>query len=78
MPLMHGLRYMVLAGATGVGKTDVAIRIAQSVRTEIVGADAFQIYQGLDILSGKPNPSGALTCRGSVPKRLTSALRTAS
>jgi tRNA dimethylallyltransferase len=51
---------MVLAGATGVGKTDVAIRIAQDVRTEIVGADAFQIYQGLDILSCKPTPSQLL------------------
>ncbi|HEV3063764.1 MAG TPA: tRNA (adenosine(37)-N6)-dimethylallyltransferase MiaA [Chthoniobacterales bacterium] len=57
---MQGLRYMVLAGATGVGKTDVAIRIAQDVRTEIVGADAFQIYQGLDILSCKPTPSQLL------------------
>ena len=60
---MHGLRYLVLAGPTGVGKTDVAIRIAQSVHTEIVGADAFQIYQGLDILSGKPTPSQLLDVR---------------
>ena len=54
---------MVLAGATGVGKTDFAIRIAQSVGTEIVGADAFQIYRGLDILSGKPSPSQLLAIR---------------
>ena len=51
---------MVLAGATALGKTDVAIRIAQSVQTDIVGADAFQIYQGLDILSCKPTPSQLL------------------
>jgi tRNA dimethylallyltransferase len=54
---------MVLAGATGVGKTDFAIRIAQRVGTEIVGADAFQIYRGLDILSGKPTPSQLLAIR---------------
>ncbi len=54
---------MVLAGATGVGKTDVAIQVAQTVPTEIVGADAFQIYQGLDILSCKPTPSQLLTIR---------------
>jgi len=47
---------MVVAGATGVGKTDIAIRVAQMVQTEIIGADAFQIYQGLDILSCKPTP----------------------
>jgi tRNA dimethylallyltransferase len=61
--LMHGMRYMVLAGATGVGKTDVAIRIAESVQTEIIGADAYQIYQGLDILSCKPTPSQLLAVR---------------
>ena len=63
MRSMDGLRYMVLAGPTGVGKTDIAIRIAQSVHTEIVGADAFQIYQGLDILSCKPTRSQLLAVR---------------
>ena len=47
-------KYMVVAGATGVGKTDLAFETAQKLRTEIVGADAFQIYKGLDILTGKP------------------------
>jgi tRNA dimethylallyltransferase len=47
---------MVLAGPTAVGKTDLAIRIAQHLQTEIVGADAFQLYDGLDILTGKPLP----------------------
>ena len=49
-------KYMVIAGATGVGKTDLAIEVAQRLRTEIVGADAFQIYLGLDVLTGKPTP----------------------
>jgi tRNA dimethylallyltransferase len=51
---MGNLRYLVLAGPTAVGKTDLAIRIAQTLKTEIVGADAFQIYQGLGLLTGKP------------------------
>jgi tRNA dimethylallyltransferase len=50
-------KYMVIAGATGVGKTDLALELAQSLHTEIVGADAFQIYVGLDVLTGKPTPS---------------------
>jgi len=49
------MRYVVIAGATGVGKSDFAIEIALALRTEIVGADAFQIYAGLDLLSGKPS-----------------------
>ena len=54
---MAKLRYMVLAGPTAVGKTELAIRVARDLQTEIVGADAFQIYQGLDILTGKPTLS---------------------
>ena len=54
---MGNLRYLVLAGPTAVGKTDLAIRIAQNLKTEIVGADAFQIYQGLNLLTGKPTSS---------------------
>ena len=44
----------MLAGPTAVGKTDLAIHVAQRLQTEIVGGDAFQIYQSLDILTGKP------------------------
>jgi tRNA dimethylallyltransferase len=62
---------MALAGPTAVGKTDLAIRIAQDLQTEIVGADAFQLYDGLDILTGKPLPSQLMAIRhhliGSLP-----------
>ena len=50
-------KYLVIAGPTGVGKTDLAFEVAQILRTEIIGADAFQIYRGLDVLTGKPSPS---------------------
>lgn len=60
---MAKLRYMVLAGPTAVGKTELAIRVARDLQTEIVGADAFQIYQGLDILTGKPTPSQLMAIR---------------
>jgi tRNA dimethylallyltransferase len=54
---MPDLKYMVLAGATGVGKSDLAFEIARRLHTEIIGADAFQIYHGLDVLTGKPTSS---------------------
>jgi tRNA dimethylallyltransferase len=60
---MRKLRYMMLAGPTAVGKTDLAIRIAQDLQTEIVGGDAFQLYRGLDILTGKPAPSQLVAVR---------------
>jgi tRNA dimethylallyltransferase len=52
---MSVLRFFVLAGPTAVGKSDFAVEIAERLGTEIVGADAFQIYQGFQILSGKPS-----------------------
>jgi len=48
--------FHILAGPTGIGKTDLALDLAQRLETEIVSADAFQIYKGFDILSGKPTP----------------------
>jgi len=48
--------FYILAGPTGIGKTDLALDLAQCLETEIVSADAFQIYKGFDILSGQPTP----------------------
>src|SRR5687767_8365202 len=45
----------ILLGPTAVGKSDLAVQLAERMGGEIVGADAFQIYQGLDILSAKPS-----------------------
>jgi tRNA dimethylallyltransferase len=60
---MPDLKYMVLAGATSVGKSDLAFEIARRLRTEVIGADAFQIYQGLDVLTGKPTSSQLQTVK---------------
>jgi len=49
------LQFLILAGPTASGKSELAIRIAERLNTEIVGADAYQIYEGFDILSGKPD-----------------------
>lgn len=58
---MNALRFFVLVGPTAVGKSEFAVEIAEQLGTEIVGADAFQIYQGFQVLSGKP--SAALQSR---------------
>jgi tRNA dimethylallyltransferase len=44
-----------LVGPTAVGKTALALELAQRFEAEIVNADAFQIYRGLDILTAKPD-----------------------
>jgi tRNA dimethylallyltransferase len=44
-----------VVGATAVGKTALAIELAEQFDAEIVNADAFQIYRGLNILAAKPD-----------------------
>jgi tRNA dimethylallyltransferase len=45
---------LVLVGPTGVGKTDVAVRLAARLPLEAVNADSRQVYRGMDIGTGKP------------------------
>jgi tRNA dimethylallyltransferase len=52
---------IALFGPTGVGKTDVAIEVARRLRTlgerpVAVSADALQVYQGLETLTGAAGP----------------------
>jgi tRNA dimethylallyltransferase len=43
-----------IVGPTAVGKSEIAADVAQELDAEIVSADAFQIYRGLDLLTAKP------------------------
>lgn len=45
---------VVIAGATGVGKTATAVALARRVPVEVVSADSRQVYRGMDIGTGKP------------------------
>lgn len=47
---------LVLAGPTGVGKSAVAVAVAQALRGEVVGADSMQVYRGMDVGTGKLPP----------------------
>lgn len=57
---------IVIAGPTGSGKSELALRLAQSLGGEIVNYDSVQIYRGFDIGSAKP----PLTQRSLVPHHL--------
>ncbi len=48
------LPVVVIAGATAVGKTGLAITLAKAINGEIVGADSRQIYRFMDIGTAKP------------------------
>src|SRR5437868_3363414 len=45
-----------IVGPTATGKSEIAADVAATLGAEIVGADAFQIYRGLDLLTAKPEP----------------------
>ena len=46
---------IVIAGPTGTGKSELALRIAEAIGGEIVNYDSIQIYRGFDIGSAKPS-----------------------
>jgi len=59
-------RCFIIAGPTAVGKSELAVAVAERCGGEIVSADAFQVYEGLDILTAKPSPE----LRARVPHHL--------
>jgi tRNA dimethylallyltransferase len=50
-------RAFFIVGPTATGKSEIAADVAREVVAEIVSADAFQIYCGLDRLTAKPDAS---------------------
>ncbi|MEY4955642.1 MAG: tRNA dimethylallyltransferase [Bacteroidota bacterium] len=58
-------KVLVLLGPTASGKTSLAVALANKLNGEIVSADSRQIYQGMDIGTGKD-----LAEYGSVPYHL--------
>lgn len=54
--MKHPNKYLiVIAGPTGIGKTKIAIELAQKLNTEIISADARQFYRELNIGVAKPD-----------------------
>ena len=43
-----------LAGSTAVGKSEIALRLAEKLGGEIISVDSMQVYRGLDIGTAKP------------------------
>ena len=50
------MKGIVIAGPTGVGKTDLSIKLAKLFDAEIISGDSAQIYKGMDIGTAKIKP----------------------
>jgi tRNA dimethylallyltransferase len=50
-------RAVFIVGPTATGKSELAADVADEIGAEIVSADAFQVYRGLDLLTAKPDAS---------------------
>jgi tRNA dimethylallyltransferase len=46
-----------LAGPTAVGKSEIALRLAEEIGGEIITVDSMQVYRGLDLGTAKPSPA---------------------
>jgi tRNA dimethylallyltransferase len=51
----RALPEVVLAGPTAVGKSEIALLLAERIGGEIVSVDSMQVYRGLDIGTAKPS-----------------------
>ena len=51
--MSYNLKGLVISGPTGVGKTDMSIKLAKSLDSEIISADSSQIYRYMDIGTAK-------------------------
>jgi len=56
----------LLVGPTAVGKSEIAVEVARRCDAEIVGSDAFQVYEGLEVLTARPGAE----VRAKVPHHL--------
>ena len=65
---LHAMKspLICIVGPTAVGKTEIAIQIAQRLDAEIVSLDSRQIYREMNIGTAKPTPDQ----RGAVPHHL--------
>lgn len=46
---------IVITGPTGVGKSEIALRVAETLHTEIISADSRQIYADIPVTTAAPS-----------------------
>nr|XP_056702962.1 tRNA dimethylallyltransferase [Euleptes europaea] len=57
------LPLVVVLGATGTGKSRLALQLGLRLGGEIISADSMQVYQGLDIITNKASTEEQALCK---------------
>lgn len=57
------MKLLCILGPTAIGKTEIAIEVAQCLNAEIVSVDSRQIYREMNIGTAKPNRTEQLAVR---------------
>ncbi len=60
-----GQAVVAVVGATGAGKSELSLRLADALDGEVINADSMQLYRGMDIGTGKL--TDRRTRRGAAP-----------
>ncbi len=48
-------KIIAIVGPTGIGKSNLAVRISQKINAEVISADSRQVYRYMDIGTAKPS-----------------------
>ncbi|KAG8451648.1 hypothetical protein GDO86_003732 [Hymenochirus boettgeri] len=59
----RSLPLVVILGATGTGKSKLAVQLGRAVGGEIISADSMQVYKGLDIITNKVSAEEQKLCK---------------
>ena len=50
-------KILIICGPTASGKTDLAVKCAKVLNSEVISADSINVYKGLDVGTAKPTES---------------------
>ena len=68
--MMNGKPLVIIGGATGVGKSELAVRLAKRISGEVISVDSMQVYKGFNIGTAKITPDET----GGIPHHLIDIL----
>ena len=63
MTTRQKLPLLVLLGPTAAGKTELSLRLAEELGTDIISGDSMLLYRGFDIGSAKPTKEELMRVR---------------